>query len=201
MSLCRGIFLTALCTSVVLAASALARAQDATSATLQEPPKKPEATPTPRPERSTRKPSLEISTGTPNQKPAPAAEQTPGPEEMATPAAEAEKKTGVKRHATSRVKPTEVRFSVPELMSMSAAKAIAVSAPLPQYPYQAKRAHITGSGLCVMIVDTATGKVTNAMMVESTGDEILDKVTTNTFQRWRFKPGTVSQVRVPITYD
>ena len=201
MSLWRGIFLTALCTGVVLAASALTRAQDATSATLQEPPKKSEATPTPRPERSTRKPSLEISTGTPNQKPAPAAEQTPGPEEMATPAAEAEKKTGVKRHATSRVKPTEVRFSVPELMSMSAAKAIAVSAPLPQYPYQAKRAHITGSGLCVMIVDTATGKVTNAMMVESTGDEILDKVTTNTFQRWRFKPGTVSQVRVPITYD
>ncbi len=95
----------------------------------------------------------------------------------------------------------EVRFSVPELMSLSAAKAIAVSAPLPQYPFQAKRAHITGSGLCVMIVDAATGKVTNAMMVESTGDEILDKVTTNTFQRWRFKPGTVSQVRVPITYD
>jgi len=201
MSLCRGIFLTALCTSVVLAASALARAQDATSATLQEPPKKPEATPTPRPERSTRKPSLEISTGTPNQKPAPAAEQTPGPEEMATPAAEAEKRTGVKRHATSGAKPTEPRFSVPELMSISAAKAIAVSAPLPQYPFQAKRAHITGSGLCVMIVDTATGKVTNAMMVESTGDGILDKVTTNTFQKWRFKPGTVSQVRVPITYD
>jgi len=201
MSLCRGMFLTALCTSVVIAASALARAQDATSGSLQEPPKKPEATPTPRPERSTRKPSLEISTGTPNQKPAPAAEQTPSPEEMATPAAEAEKKTGVKRHATSGPKPTEPRFSVPELMSISAAKAIAVSAPLPQYPFQAKRAHITGSGLCVMIVDTATGKVTNAMMVESTGDGILDKVTTNTFQKWRFKPGTVSQVRVPITYD
>ena len=201
MSLWRGIFLTVLCTSVALAASPLARAQDATSATLQESPKKLEATPTPRPERSTRKPSLEISTGTPNQKPAPAAEQTPGPEEMATPAAEAEKRTGAKRHATSGAKPTEPRFSVPELMSISAAKAIAVSAPLPQYPFQAKRAHITGSGLCVMIVDTATGKVTNAMMVESTGDGILDKVTTNTFQKWRFKPGTVSQVRVPITYD
>jgi protein TonB len=201
MNLCRGILVTALCTSVVLAASALARAQDATSATLQEPPKKPEATPTPRPERSTRKPSLEISTGTPNQKPAPAAEQTPGPEEMATPAATAEKKTRVKRRATSPPQPKAPEFPVPELMSMSAAKAIAVSAPLPQYPYQAKRAHITGSGLCVMIVDTATGKVTNATMVESTGDEILDKVTTNTFQRWRFKPGTVSQVRVPITYD
>jgi len=78
---------------------------------------------------------------------------------------------------------------------------MAVSAPLPEYPYQAKRAHITGSGVCVMIVDTASGNVTSAMMAESTGDAILDKVTTNTFQRWRFKPGTVSQVRVPVTYQ
>ena len=84
---------------------------------------------------------------------------------------------------------------------MSAAKAMAVSAPLPEYPYQAKRAHITGSGVCVMVVDTASGNVTSAMMAESTGDAILDKVTTNTFQRWRFKPGTVSQVRVPVTYQ
>ena len=86
-------------------------------------------------------------------------------------------------------------------MSLSAAKAVAVSAPLPEYPYQAKRAHITGSGVCVMIVDTASGNVTSAMMAESTGDGILDKVTTNTFQRWRFKPGMVSQVRVPISYE
>ncbi len=86
-------------------------------------------------------------------------------------------------------------------MSLSAAKAVAVSAPLPEYPYQAKRAHITGNGVCVMIVDTASANVTSAMMAESTGDDILDKVTTKTFQRWRFKPGTVSQVRVPISYE
>jgi protein TonB len=201
MSLCRGIFLTVLCTSVALAASPLARAQDATSATLQEPPKKPEATPTLRPKKPTPGPSLEISTETPNQKPAPAAEQTPAAEEVATPAAEAEKKTGKKRHATSGAKLTEPRFPVADLMSMSAAKVVAVSAPVPEYPYQAKRAHITGSGICVMIVDTASGKVTSAIMAESTGNALLDKVTTDTFQRWRFKPGTVSQVRVPITYE
>ena len=201
MILRRGIFLTVLCTGVALAAFSLARAQDATSATLQEPPKKPEATPTPRREKPTPEPSLEISTGAPNQKPAPVAEQAPAPEEVATPAAEAEKKTGGKRHATSGPKHTEPRFPVPELMSMSAAKAMAVSAPLPEYPYQAKRAHITGNGVCVMIVDTASGNVTSAMMAESTGDDILDKVTTKTFQRWRFKPGTVSQVRVPISYE
>jgi len=78
---------------------------------------------------------------------------------------------------------------------------MAVSAPLPEYPYQAKRANITGSGVCVMTVDTASGKVTDAMMTQSTGDAMLDKVTANTFRKWRFKPGTVSQVRVPIDYE
>jgi TonB family protein len=52
-----------------------------------------------------------------------------------------------------------------------------------------------------MLVDTASGKVTTAMMAESTGNAILDKVTTDTFRQWRFKPGTVSQVRVPVTYE
>jgi TonB family protein len=201
MILCRGIFLTVLCTSVALAACPLARAQDATSATLQEFPKKLAATPTPRPKKPTPEPSLEISTGAPTPKPAPAAEQTPTAEEVATPAPEPEKKTGGKRHATSGAKPTEPRFPVADLMSLSAAQAIAVRAPLPEYPYQAKRAHITGSGVCVMTVNTASGNVTNAMMAESTGDGILDYVTIHTFQRWRFKPGTVSQVRVPISYE
>jgi TonB family protein len=201
MQLHRGILLTALCTGVALAPSPLALAQDAASATLQGPSKRPEATPTPRLEKPISQPSLEISTETPNQKPTPAAEQTPSAEELATPAVKTEKKTGVKRRATSAANPMAARFPVPELMSMSAAKAMAVSAPLPEYPYQAKRAHITGSGVCVMIVDTASGNVTSAMMAQSTGNAILDKVTTNTFQRWRFKPGTVSQVRVPITYQ
>jgi len=203
MILCRGIFLTVLCTSVALAACPLARAQDATSATLQEFPKKLAATPTPRPKKPTPEPSLEISTGaptgTPSPKPAPAAEQTPTAEEVATPAPEPEKKIGEKRHSTSGAKPTEP--PVAGLMSLSAAQAIAVRAPLPEYPYQAKRAHMTGSGVCVMTVNTASGNVTNAMMAESTGDGILDYVTIHTFQRWRFKPGTVSQVRVPISYE
>jgi len=84
--------------------------------------------------------------------------------------------------------------------SLSAAKAVAISAPLPDYPYQAKHAHITGSGVCVMLVDRRSGRVTGAMMAQSTGNAILDKMTTNTFAEWRFKPRTVSQVQVPITY-
>jgi len=197
----REILFSVLCTSVALAGSPLARAQAATSGTVQEQPQPIEPTPIPSPEKQTSKPTVEISAETPSQKPAPVAEQTPPAEELATPAAAPEKKTRVKRHATSGAQLKPAEFPTPGLMSMSAAKAIAVSAPLPEYPYQAMRANITGSGVCIMIVDAASGKVTSAMMAQSTGNAILDKVTTDTFLRWRFKPGTVSQVRVPITYE
>jgi TonB family protein len=86
-------------------------------------------------------------------------------------------------------------------MPLSSAKAAAINAPLPVYPYQAKRHHITGDGVCVITVNTASGKVTNATMKQSTGNAILDKSTTEAFRQWRFKPRTVSRrVRVPITY-
>jgi TonB family protein len=150
------------------------------------------ATPTPSPEKPTSEPFVEIiSTKTPSQKPAPVAEQTLSVQELASPAATAEKKTRVKKHATPAAHP----------MSLSAVKAVAISAPLPGYPYQAKRANITGRGVCGLIVNRASGKVTSAVMVQSTGNAILDKVTTDTFRRWRFKPGRVSRVRVPISYE
>src|SRR6266446_4746171 len=204
--------LAALC--LALATSPLAQAQDAISPpTLPEGPSK-TAAPTPAPE----KPSLEIWAGTPDhQKPAPvpgqtpsASEpvspapvpgQTPSATESATPALKAKQGTSVKRHTTPATKPEATKLPVADdLTPLSSAKAVAVRAPLPVYPYQAKHDHITGDGVCVMTVDTASGKVTDATMEQSTGNVILDKTTTNAFRRWRFKPGTVSKVRVPITY-
>jgi protein TonB len=85
-------------------------------------------------------------------------------------------------------------------MSMSSAKAVAVSAPRPEYPYEARRSKITGSGVCVMTVDPGSGAVTSATMAQSTGNAILDNAATSAFRRWRFKPGTVSKVRTPITF-
>jgi TonB family protein len=165
--------------------------------TLHEGPSK-TATPTTAPE----KPSLEIWAGTPDhQKPAPVPEQTPSATELATPALKAKQGTSVKRHTTPATKPEATKLPVADdLTPLSSAKAVAVRAPLPVYPYQAKHDHITGDGVCVMTVDTASGKVTDATMEQSTGNVILDKTTTNAFRQWRFKPGTVSKVRVPITY-
>jgi TonB family protein len=89
----------------------------------------------------------------------------------------------------------------PVSMSLSVAQSMAISAPLPEYPYEAKRHNLTGSGICVVSVDVTTGRVTAATMFQSTGSTMLDKLTIQTFKTWRFKPGTVSEVRVPISYE
>ncbi len=88
----------------------------------------------------------------------------------------------------------------PGMVSASAGKAAAISAPRPDYPYEARRQHITGSGVCVVTVDTASGNVTDATMAQSTGNSSLDNSTLSAFRRWRFKPGSVSRVRIPITF-
>jgi TonB family protein len=89
----------------------------------------------------------------------------------------------------------------PRQMSISSARVSAVYSPKPPYPYEARSRHITGSGVCVLTVDTATGEVTGATMAQSTGSPILDDATTSTFRRWRFRAGQVApRVKVPITF-
>jgi len=86
-------------------------------------------------------------------------------------------------------------------MNMSSAKATAVSAPRPPYPYECRAKHITGNGVCVLTVDVASGSVTDATMAQSTGNSQLDSATTSTFRRWKFRPGsTAPKVKVPITF-
>jgi len=185
----------------VLANAPFVRAQDATSANLPEHVDTGEAMLTPKPKRKKAEPSREIAIKSSSQKRASVIDQTPPLEEPVTPAAPLEKKARGKKRPTSTARADASSSPVVTSLSLPAAQAMAVSAPLPEYPYQAKRANITGSGICVMTIDTASGKVTDAIMTQSTGDATLDKVTTNTFRRWRFKPGTVSQVRVPIDYE
>jgi periplasmic protein TonB len=193
--------LAVLSTGIVLANAPPARAQDATSANLPEQFETREAVPRPKPKKKKAERSLKTAASASVRKPAPVTEQTTPATELRTAVARVEKKSRVKKRATSAVQPQTASSSTPTPLSLAAAQAMAVSAPLPEYPYQAKRANITGSGVCVMTVDTASGKVTDATMTQSTGDGILDKATINTFRKWRFKPGTVSQVGVPVDYE
>src|ERR1043166_1213289 len=85
-------------------------------------------------------------------------------------------------------------------MSMSQAKALAINSPRPPYPYEARSKRITGSGIITATVDPASGSVTDASVAQSTGSPILDDAAVSTFRRWRFRPGSVSKVRIPITF-
>jgi periplasmic protein TonB len=88
----------------------------------------------------------------------------------------------------------------PGTLSASGAKAAALYAPKPEYPYEARSRHVTGSGVCVVEVDATSGNVTSASMASSTGNPILDNATVSAFRRWRFKPGSASKARIPITF-
>jgi TonB family protein len=104
-----------------------------------------------------------------------------------------------KRQKTAAIKPPQVA-NLPAAMSISSAKALAIYAPRPEYPRKAHSQRITGSGVCVVSVDPQSGSVTEASMAQSTGDPILDNSAISTFRTWRFKPGTVSKVRIPIEF-
>ena len=84
--------------------------------------------------------------------------------------------------------------------SIGSAKTLALFAPRPEYPYEARSRRVTGSGAATLTVDAASGSVIEVRMSQSTGSSILDGATLSAFRRWRFRPQTVSQVQVPITY-
>jgi TonB family protein len=79
-------------------------------------------------------------------------------------------------------------------------KALALYAPRPSYPYEARRSGTTGSGIAQLNVNSSAGNVVEARMAQSTGSPALDNATLSAFRRWRFKPGVASNVDVPITY-
>jgi len=80
------------------------------------------------------------------------------------------------------------------------AKAVAISAPRPDHPLEARARHFIGSGVAFLEIDRKTGYVTAARILKSTGHVILDNAALSPFMRWRFKPGMVHQVRIPINY-
>ena len=135
----------------------------------------------------------------------PPPEATPPPEDIPIPAPPPPpeiKPEFVEERTPPPRQPTAQKFAPIKSseMSMSRAKALAIYAPRPQYPYEARSRHIMGSGVCVAEVDPGSGNVTSASMAQSVGNPILDNAAVSAFRQWRFRPGTVSKVRIPITF-
>jgi TonB family protein len=96
------------------------------------------------------------------------------------------------------------KVKIPITFTMSgvplSGRALAVYAARPQYPAEARSKRWTGTGIVRVDVDRETGQVTSARMLQSTGHQILDEAALNAFRQWRFRPGTVSHVQIPITF-
>ncbi|MFL6518635.1 MAG: energy transducer TonB [Chthoniobacterales bacterium] len=79
-------------------------------------------------------------------------------------------------------------------------KAKAIYAPLPIIPEIAKREFWSGSGRFVFNV-RPDGTVSRVDILQSTGHNELDAAVVAAFSRWRFSPGTVSKVHIPVTFS
>jgi TonB family protein len=81
-----------------------------------------------------------------------------------------------------------------------AARPKAVYTPAPVYRPEWARQGLTGKGVVLVTIDQQTGKVTGARMLESTGSQVLDGSALQAYSQWRFEPGTVSQLKMPIEF-
>lgn len=155
---------------------------EAVMAVLEQEPAPPEPTPPPEEPDIPPPPPPEAQPEFKEEQPTPPPQQRPKTKPVAQP---------IRRQTSGATGP----------ISMSSAKVAAVFSPKPEYPYEARRQKKTGSGVCVLTVDVASGSVTDAEMTQSTGTPILDSATTSAFRRWRFRANSVPpKVRVPITY-
>ena len=59
---------------------------------------------------------------------------------------------------------------------------------------------LAGKGVVLVTIDQKTGKVTGARVAQSTGNTQLDGAALEAYSRWRFQPGTGSQVQIPFEF-
>jgi TonB family protein len=76
----------------------------------------------------------------------------------------------------------------------------AIYTPKPVYRAEWTKQGLTGKGVVLVTIDKETGKVTGARMLTSTGNKLLDGAALEAYSQWRFQPGTVSQVKIPIEF-
>jgi TonB family protein len=75
----------------------------------------------------------------------------------------------------------------------------AYNAKRPEYPADARRDHLTGSGLFALHI-AADGHVARVEALKSIGHPSLDQAAIAAFRQWRFRPRSIQLVRVPIRY-
>src|SRR5205809_7955287 len=75
-----------------------------------------------------------------------------------------------------------------------------VYSPEPEYPIGATTRGWQGSGLFLCRL-RSDGTVSSVTVLQSTGHDILDRAGVSAFQRWRFKPGSLKAVKIPVNFS
>jgi TonB family protein len=76
----------------------------------------------------------------------------------------------------------------------------AIYSPKPVYRPEWAKQGLKGKGVVLVTIDTKTGKVSGVQMLQSTGSQLLDGAALQAYSQWRFEPGSVPQVKMPIEF-
>jgi TonB family protein len=87
--------------------------------------------------------------------------------------------------------------STPARGTVEYAKRHALYAPRPQL--SARTRYLSGKGLFALHI-RPDGTVSDVQTLQSTGHDELDTASIAAFSKWRFYPGQLKVVRIPITY-
>src|SRR5206468_3208288 len=72
-------------------------------------------------------------------------------------------------------------------------------APRPEYPLAARKRHWTGAGLFACNI-RSDGTVVSVDVLGSTGHQMLDQAAITALRQWRFQPGDMKLVKIPINF-
>jgi TonB family protein len=70
----------------------------------------------------------------------------------------------------------------------------------PEYPRSAANYALRGKGLFLLKVNPKTGEVDEVKVLKSTGHVFLNELSAKAFLQWKFQPGVVTQVQVPVEF-
>ena len=84
--------------------------------------------------------------------------------------------------------------------SPSVSLPVATYTPQPVYRPEWAKQGLSGKGVVLVTIDPKTGVVAGVRMLQSTGNKLLDGAALEAYSKWRFKPGSVSQVKMPIEF-
>ena len=88
----------------------------------------------------------------------------------------------------------------PKVTTTVRAEDVFLNMPRPEYPLEARKNFVTGSGRYEVIFAPKTGIVTRVTVLETTGSKILDQAAVKALSQWRVRPGTIGRMRVPFTF-